>query len=253
MNKTSGYVQAKPIPYEGLDLCFYKCGSVAKYRQKNGKLCCSRHFMLCPTMTTKKAKPDIDLTGQEVGYWRVLAYAFNGKWACRCICGVERPVKTQALVEKTSKSCGCRREEFVSAAFTKRHGLRARYSIFNNYRGAARRREYEWGLSFEQFCGFLEKPCFYCGIEPSSLWNDSYMDRAGKHFGKRQDFYYNGVDRLDNSAGYAEGNCVTACWRCNFSKNDLSREEWLTWVKRLYEHQELDKGVLVCLSNITTS
>ena len=250
MNRKSGYVQAKPVPYEGTEPCFHGCGSMARYRHKNGKLCCSRYFALCPTVVSKRARPRIDLTGMEVGYWKVLSYS-DRKWVCRCICGKERSVKAQALIERTSKSCGCRKEELVSAAFTKKHGRRARYSIFNNYRGAARRRGYEWGFSFERFCEFLGKPCFYCGIMPSSLWNDYYMDRAGRHFGERQDLYYNGVDRLDNSVGYVEGNCITACGHCNLSKNDLSREEWLAWVKRLYEHQGLDKGVQACLSNIT--
>ena len=48
-----------------------------------------------------------DLTGKQFGYWTALRYAGSNRWRCRCKCGTERDVLTQALVNGTSKSCGC--------------------------------------------------------------------------------------------------------------------------------------------------
>lgn len=43
----------------------------------------------------------------------------------------------------------------------------------------------------------------------------------------------NGIDRVDNTLGYVEGNVVTACRRCNVAKNDMSVAEFLAWVNRI--------------------
>ncbi len=51
------------------------------------------------------------------------------------------------------------------------------------------------------------------------------------------DYFYNGVDRVDKSIGYTKTNCVTCCSICNMSKRQLSLQEWLHWVDRIYTHQ----------------
>lgn len=48
-----------------------------------------------------------DLTDKQFGFWRVLKYSGNLRWSCRCVCGTERDVLTQALISGRSKSCGC--------------------------------------------------------------------------------------------------------------------------------------------------
>ena len=44
--------------------------------------------------------------------------------------------------------------------------------------------------------------------------------------------------------------CFHGINQLSLSKNDLSREEWLIWVKRLYERQDLSKGIPVASSTI---
>ena len=46
-------------------------------------------------------------------------------------------------------------------------------------------------------------------------------------------YIYNGIDRLDPSGGYTEDNCVTACGTCNNAKMAMTRDEFLSWVRRL--------------------
>lgn len=55
---------------------------------------------------------EIDLTGQQFGYWTVLEKTNNRtasggiKWKCRCKCGIEREVSSLSLRNGTSLSCG---------------------------------------------------------------------------------------------------------------------------------------------------
>ncbi len=58
----------------------------------------------------------IDLTGQTIGLWQVLAPAARNaqgrkQYLCRCACGNERIVLESALLNGTSKSCGCWRKK----------------------------------------------------------------------------------------------------------------------------------------------
>ena len=43
-----GKLMPKSIPIETTKLCDYGCGQIAKYKLKNGKLCCCKHFNICP-------------------------------------------------------------------------------------------------------------------------------------------------------------------------------------------------------------
>lgn len=54
----------------------------------------------------------IDLTGQKFGRWTVIKEggrlpAGSVLWKCRCVCGTEREVRSYALLQGTSLSCGC--------------------------------------------------------------------------------------------------------------------------------------------------
>jgi 5-methylcytosine-specific restriction endonuclease McrA len=130
----------------------------------------------------------------------------------------------------------------MSASFVKPDHQRARKSIYNNYRNAARNREHKFELSFEEFSKLIVDNCHYCGEAPSTLWPDQYIKRAAVWYQHPTDFYYNGIDRSDNAIGYIPSNCVTACKFCNRSKNTMSIGEWLAWVKRLYEFQNLKEA-----------
>ena len=44
---------------------------------------------------------------------------------------------------------------------------------------------------------------------------------------------YSGIDRIDNAAGYTEGNVVACCRICNRAKETLSVQEFAEWASRL--------------------
>ncbi len=68
-----------------------------------------RHFRPQPPkldgVTATNSPKDIP-AGTEFGLWKVLYYDGDGKWMCRCACGIERPVRATRLRCGGSKKCG---------------------------------------------------------------------------------------------------------------------------------------------------
>jgi hypothetical protein len=62
----------------------------------------------------------IDLTGRRFGRWRVLHYAKQRRWLCRCDCGARVVVRGAELRTGQSKSCGCLGRERLTT-----HGMTA--------------------------------------------------------------------------------------------------------------------------------
>lgn len=78
------------------------------------------------------------------------------------------------------------------------------------YKGSAKRRGYSWSLSNEKAVGLFSGNCEYCG-------------QVGP----------NGIDRLDNTVGYEDGNVVSCCSTCNYAKKDMTMEKWTAWLDRV--------------------
>lgn len=69
-------------------------------------------------------------------------------------------------------------------------------------------------LTFEQYENLI-KPnrCHYC---------ENSLPMAG-----------GGIDRLDSSKGYIDGNCVPCCHICNQMKNDLTVQDFLSHISKI--------------------
>jgi hypothetical protein len=91
-----------------------------------------------------------------------------------------------------------------------------RYAFTNN-RGSAQKRGLSWELTQERFNELVQSECFYCGAVPSPL---------------------NGIDRIDNDAGYVEHNVTTACTHCNYAKRRMTQADFIAWARRVVSNQE---------------
>ena len=49
-------------------------------------------------------------------------------------------------------------------------------------------------------------------------------------------FLYSGIDRVNSQEGYVKNNCVPCCDKCNKAKMAMSRDEFLNWIKLVYQH-----------------
>lgn len=80
---------------------------------------------------------------------------------------------------------------------------------------SARQRKKVVEITFEDFKEITKYPCAYCGDE-----NSNY-----------------GVDRVNSNQGYIKSNCVSCCKTCNFMKLSLSKEKFISHIRKILNNQ----------------
>lgn len=112
------------------------------------------------------------------------------------------------------------------------HTLAYGESCFNgllkSYRISAKNRNLQFLLSKDTFRELTKTNCFYCGANPSAIRRAQKQTLNGE-------YVYNGIDRVDNSIGYVDGNVVACCKNCNYAKRQMGIGEFLTHIKRIYD------------------
>ena len=94
-------------------------------------------------------------------------------------------------------------------------------AFYYNTKSSANKRGYTFDLSLSEVSFLSQLPCSYCGKEPSQV------------LGSFPNFLYNGIDRIDNSTGYVEGNCTPCCKLCNRMKGILSVDDFKEHIKTI--------------------
>ena len=171
--------------------------------------------------------------GERYGRYVVIDATVLGKGntrsvECRCDCGKVRPVRIAELLGGLIKSCGCYADEKKLPA-----GVAVANELYTSYRQGAVRRGLAFELTYEEFFRLSQLLCHYCG---------GVCLRRAKRKHKHGVFEYNGVDRVDSTKGYVEGNMVPCCTDCNFGKRRLTKEQFLRWVDRVYRHNNQEKS-----------
>lgn len=69
-------------------------------------------------------------------------------------------------------------------------------------------------ISLDEFVEIISNPCTYCGEDEKRI----------------------GVDRADNSRGYSIENSVPCCANCNYMKKTLTREDFLSHIEKIFNH-----------------
>ena len=173
----------------------------------------------------------IDITGQRFGLLTAVSRVpktRQSEWLFSCDCGNTCIRQYSRLhIAKNPPNCGC-------AGLPSRRGHWAR-PVFCEARRNSARRGHPFNMTVEQFGELMSQPCHYCGGDPAT--RQDYSNRPF-HKGLR-----NGIDRVDNSVGYVEGNCVPCCKDCNFSKRTRSVTDFLTHVSAIHQHS-------LCVPNI---
>jgi len=150
--------------------------------------------------------------------WKVL------RWKCQCECGEIRIYSSTQFNHATS--CGCLRKARMSRLRIdpeQKIHTRLKSAVFSQYVTGATRRNLEFAMSREFVEKISQQPCHYCTAAPSNC-----VRQKGKVY------YYSGIDRVDNSKGYLESNVVACCKNCNALKGELSFEDFISHIKRLY-------------------
>jgi len=176
----------------------------------------------------------VDLRNKSFGEWKVISYDGDGKWKCQCSCGTLKSLKSAELTNSKSKSCGCKRFEYMAKTNTLPNNKSQKNKILNTYKKHAQSRNLEFKLTAKEFEQLIIEDCYYCGIQPSNIKNPDSVNK----YGNISPFRYNGIDRVDSSVGYTIENCVSCCKLCNRSKGELPLNEWKEWIGRIFKHLE---------------
>jgi len=185
--------------------------------------------------TVGRPKMRKNLLGDRFGHWSVIADAGRGPkgnalWLCRCDCGTEKAVASQGLIAGDSKSCGCGRLESRMATDVARRARTGNRGtgfslVVSQYRICAARRGLTWALSDDTVAELTKRNCNYCNGMPAQVRSP-----------KRTPWVYNGIDRVDNSLGYIDGNVVTCCSTCNYMKRRMGVEAFIAHITAIYEY-----------------
>jgi hypothetical protein len=173
-----------------------------------------------------------DRAGNKYGRLLVLSAApsrrassgrMHSRWTCLCDCKNEIIVASEALAKGHTKSCGCLRKDFRR---TPDAPLNVLYAM---YRAAAHNAGRVFEIDKEDFRRLTSQNCYYCGAEPSRM----------KRSRNSAIYFWNGLDRVDNSVGYVLANVVPCCKICNQAKHTLTQEVFLSWIDTLVQHRRL--------------
>ena len=104
------------------------------------------------------------------------------------------------------------RQENKQILLEKSQTDKARY---NHYISSAKRRNYKFELTFDEFSTIFNTKCSYCGESKSR-----------------------GVDRIDNTIGYTLQNSTSCCAICNKMKWRYEKSEFITHVMKIASYQK---------------
>jgi hypothetical protein len=175
-----------------------------------------------------------DLTGLRFGKRIVLKFLGirtntcgekYGIWLTRCDCGREKEASTGTV--RNGFSCGCYCREVSGVSRRLPNGRAARNANLLHYRSSAKKRDFIWDLSDNQFDVLTSSNCYYCGVEPRQICKASRSSR------QTSQIVYNGIDRVDNSKGYFPENVVSCCKICNRAKGVMSKQQFVSWAKQV--------------------
>ena len=105
-------------------------------------------------------------------------------------------------------------EKMEEATRKRRESLEAHYKI---YQRSARLKKLQFLYSEEEFKALVVKPCYYCNI----------IDEKG----------FNGIDRMNQSVGYIQSNCVSCCAMCNWLKGSLDSATFIKRTQHIHSFQ----------------
>jgi len=182
-----------------------------------------------------------DLIGVCFGRWTVIRRAGSDKygkaaWLCRCVCGVEKVLRSAVLRHGESTSCGCYRQE-----------VRCRSKSHGCAHHANRSPEYSAWSSMVARCTNMKNPYFSNyggrGIGVCRRWRKSFENFLAD-MGSRPSALHS-LDRIDNSKGYGPANCRWATKREQQRNTRANRKVTLNGQRKCVSEWSAQNGLKV--------
>jgi len=218
--------------YQHYWLCKCECGN-DKIVESHSLLYDNTKSCGCLMKERVRESNFINLTGQRFGRLLVInevptpdnVKTKRTHWKCICDCGNELIVNASSLRNGNTQSCGCLQSEICKRGLSS--GESALNGLFATYKIGAKKRNLIFNLTKKEFIYFTQQNCFYCNTEPKQIKKNKWDNG---------NYVYNGIDRIDNTRGYTLDNCVTSCGQCNQAKMDMSYNNFLIWIKNVYNN-----------------
>ena len=178
-------------------------------------------------------KKAIELVGKRFGRLTILSKVIRPLaknhtcWLCRCDCGNEITTWGPQLRGSKNRKGQTQCKKCSSAETGRRYQTSDTIlkCLLGRYRDRAKKKGLEFTLSLNDIAQLIRCDCYYCGIQPFAIFT--------KH---TQRISYTGIDRVDSTKGYVPENVVSCCKFCNQAKMDRTKDEFLEWLRRAYEH-----------------
>lgn len=164
-------------------------------------------------------------TQEQTRHDRPSNYSHN-VWEFQCDCGVIKPIRVAHVVAGKTMSCGCLKKISKS-----RHLLTdlqlVKRQLASQYHFGAKTRAYEIELTQDEIWNVSQNDCVYCGVSPSTEIHPQNRTTT---------YYYNGLDRVNNTVGYIRSNIVPCCFLCNRMKREMSVDEFLLHIQKICKY-----------------
>lgn len=139
----------------------------------------------------------------------------------KCKCGGETITTRSKVKSFYTRSCGCLKTKFSNSDLLIK-------KVKRSYINHAKERNLQFELEHFEFENLILSNCYYCN---TGLTNSLNI--------KNEKLFYNGIDRINNNDGYNKLNCVTACFDCNAAKRSHSYDNFLLYIKNIYNYSIL--------------
>jgi hypothetical protein len=108
-------------------------------------------------------------------------------------------------------------------------------SMWSSIKGVFNDRYYDGDLTADQFYQLSQSNCFYCGQAPLNV--TKYRGKwIRPETADASVFTYNGLDRVDSGLSHNYENVVPCCKYCNFTKRNMSFDDFIHWVEKIKAH-----------------
>ncbi len=204
---------------------FIKCVNCGLEKTTSGS-----HLERCICNNCRKQNTNEQYINKTFGCYKVLNFSNYGEnktktkyFNVECLECNSTSIKSLKVILTSPKNCSdcktkTRRTPTLQAP---------RNCVKYSYTSGAVERGYIFELSDKKFDELIFGNCFYCGQEPEEYKSDARLNKTDLTF-KR-----NGIDRLDNSIGYTDENCVTACFKCNKLKSNLNYSDFMQHITKI--------------------
>ena len=159
----------------------------------------------------------------------------NKEYIFKCNCGNSFTLRdtNQFTTWEDIRCADCKRLARIKPYIGERY-------VFRRIKWDASKAGRSFNLSFDWFVKAIHLPCHYCNRRDINS-----VTVASKRPGEvlLADFRYNGLDRVDNSIGYEEDNCVPCCVVCNRAKNSMGYADFMEYIQALVQHNSGDSNV----------